>query len=771
MLGQYFRRMGIVCATMLLLSGCKGGNSSEGELSQVPPSSDEYFIDYSYLGQEEWRDNSMDAYSARFISDITPEAAAAGYTYGGHNAVMGKSKVYVLQKHLYLEDYRKAWDELIVADGDGNVTHQRLSLPFTPENNNQIVRMGQVWGSDHLICLNVETDEDGDYWRVFELDEELRPQWDFVADFLRGEVETFPECALMDGEGNVHLDIRPITGGETTHYVVGKDGEVLASLQIKDEVDGAACSNGWMFSEEGELLLKRKTFYEKVVTDEIIRLDFETGSEEVTYRRECENTLAEAGRIDAKFVLQKDGSILYADGNGLWKADASWENAVPLYLWKNHGFSSASVDAVYPREDGTIAILYNEADGDRYAVLTPTTEEVEVRKLVFAVSKTRKNYYQPIADAFNKKYPTLHVELKDDYDETRLLAELGSGKGPVLVDTLLTGFESQKKLWEPLDGMLRATGLEDELFEKAMDLGRIDGMAYGIVLDFTLSTVIVKDRALAEEWEFECFLSAAEDEGLKAIFPATYGNDSRNVLVFSYLMHGTKDNYLLDVSYPEKYFDGERLTRVLNLVDKMGPGGTDQAWKEDFLKGDILCNSITLWSVTQLADLRSSLGMDMYFAGFPTNTGGKNYLTGAIPLAVRVTATDEEKKIAHTFLLEALSHDSQATIDKRNSNFFISVRKDVFEEQVQRDIENYLERAKKQGITDANSIRETLEKDAITFRKMIEEAEASEGYPEGLEDLLYDEFSNYFKGNFTKEALLDHLQNRVKLYYSETEQK
>ncbi len=171
------RRLKYMCLVILLtltmmLCGCGLGMKGEKGKESNPS--------LSVLGESMpngWNDNSLDAYSARIIADVTPQVLENGFAYGGWNEVMSDTRTYVLQKHLCTEDYSKSWDELITADNAGRVSRQRLILPFTPNGINQIIRIGRVWGSDHIVCVNVEEGNDGTEWRVFELDENLEVQW------------------------------------------------------------------------------------------------------------------------------------------------------------------------------------------------------------------------------------------------------------------------------------------------------------------------------------------------------------------------------------------------------------------------------------------------------------------------------------------------------------------------------------------------------------------------------------------------------------------
>lgn len=221
-----------LCLVMIL--GCTMFCGCSKEHKEIPKNTESM--------EAAWEDNDQDRYCALFHCNMTPSDLEAGFSYGGRNLMLTKTKAYILQKHLCMEDYRQGWDELIIADDNGKVEHVKLSLSFTPENNNQIVRMGPVAGTDHLLCVNSEGESDSVQWRVFELDEKLTPQWDFVAEFLDEPENIYPEMVISDEEGKIHLEFRSLQEGILTHYVVDQEGELLDSYHLEEMLDPTCIS-------------------------------------------------------------------------------------------------------------------------------------------------------------------------------------------------------------------------------------------------------------------------------------------------------------------------------------------------------------------------------------------------------------------------------------------------------------------------------------------------------------------------------------------------
>jgi len=758
----------LIC--FFILCGCDVATQSEKD--GVESVSNDIFVETT------WIDNSMDDYKADFNVSVNPAKLEENFSYGGWNLVLTKTKAYILQKHLNIADYKKAWDELIIVDETGNRESKRLSLPFTPESNNQIVRMGEVYESNHIICINVEEKENELLWRVFELDEELNPQWNFVIDFLDKNMEWFPESILRDREGRIHLDFRRVQSEseDYTHYVVNTSGEVLESFSLARQKNGNTCMYEWMFTEKGELLLKQ-VVQEKTSWQETV---FSGTSSAGIGQVVAVKSYDETQKVFLQYVLRGkdisiygDEAVLCADGTGIYRCDINWKHFNYLYTWENHGISVNNIIAVRKIEDNKIAVFYQEADGDHLVVLSPAAENVEMREIVLAIPEYREIYYRPIVDAFHKKYPNYRVRINSDYDDSRLLAELGSGNGPVLVDTRLTGFEAQKKLWEPLDSILQNAGLDNVLFKNVMELCKIDGTTYGVTLDFTIYTMLSYERVSADEWNYERFLKPLEEGKYKTVFPAVYGGDSKRVFIFDLFMHGLEDNYLIDTSNPQNYIDREKWNKILDLSEEFC---MDKYEGVDFVgmfqNGEVFCECDALQGVTKITELKKKWGKNISIVGFPTNQGGRHLITAVIPLAMRATASEEEKKVATAFLLEALSYEGQICEMENNYNFGISIRKDAFEEQIHESIENYIKLAKINGVSESSipNMRAELEEDADMFRSLLGEAVPMRRLPSEVESILSEEITSYFNGVIPRELLLDQIQNRIKLYFLENEE-
>lgn len=769
---KWFFGFMLLCMTILALCACHENKRSNNPDELLISSA---FVD-SAVAENEWKDNSLDAYRARFNLLMNPAPLSEGYTYGGWNLVLGKTKAYVLQKHLYAEDYRKAWDELIMADENGKSQSIRLSLPFTPDNNNQIMRMGQVWDSDHLVCVNLETEGNENRWRVFELDENLTPVWDYVINFLSGEGDPFPQNVLCDSNGYVHLDFS-FNVNETTvlrHYVTDKSGRLEDSYALEITAENETCLYDWFFTAEGDLLLKRFVSNSRTAMEEVYS---GTSSQGLGQMIACRQVVS-ANPMEISYVLHGteparlgNKAVTYADQNGVCRGDVNFKNNSMLYAWENHGISVQAIEKVNLCDNGDIMVFYYDQDGGHYAALTKTTEKVEQQEITLVTLDYRVEIFKPIIAEFQRTHPAYRINLKTNYVKERLLSELGTGSGPVLVDTYLTGFESNKNLWELLDEPLGTDGTKKELIDGVLDACSIDGKLYGVPIDFEINTACVSKttRLQAREWTYIKFIELAGEGAYKAIFPPSYGNSSKRILIRTYLMHGLEDNYLINSDDPSHCIDEEKLKKVLFIAEELcRDENTEHDWNEAFRQGELLCCHEIIKNVSKITINRLEYGENLSYVGLPTSDGGKSYIVGIWPLAIRKTASNDEKRIAMEFLKEVMSYDGQKAASKGNINFGISIRKDVLEEQIQDSMESYVHLTEiEKGKEQANLMREKMSKDAEVFRTIISEAVPEKWMPQEVTDILEEEFGEYFCGNCTREQLLNHLQSRVGLYLSE----
>jgi len=688
------------------------------------------------------RDNSLDAYSAIVNTALGMGKPMNAMEGGGQRIFLGISRAWYFKKHIF-ENVEECWDELSFVTMEGETG----SKSFGREN--QLWGAGPAAGTDHYVTLDYEAREREEDYRYFltERDENHEPLREFPLDILSGS--SFAEVIMslsdfaVDHSGVVHL-VRQMEEGQQ-YLLISPEGDALAryvpeSGYIKELVplyDGRVVF--WAQKQDGEALQY-----------------LDAGSPV---------TLAALDKDVYCYTLCDENTLLYADREGVYRCGLSGDNPELLYRWSNHGIMAQGVSAMQVDEEGRIALLYRESENSNYLCLEPATEEVEICELTLAVPFYQVSVYQPFVVEFNKRYPAYHMEIKSDYDNTALLTELAAGKGPVLIDTQLTGFEEQEKLWEPLDTLIEQTDMAEELQPIALEMGKIDGTLYGIVTDFSLRTMVTKDPEL-KDWDYETFLRCVEDRPeLEAIFNFD-GGDYGTYFIMNILSHGMNDTYLLDAEAGTMNFDSDGFRRALELAKKYCVREEGAAPGSSLLEGKALCNELYIKKPEQLALYRACYGEDANYIGYPAKDGSRHFIvSNGSPLAIRRTAAEEEKEMAAAFLALCLSYEGQSRAAK-DVNFGLSVRRDVLEEQ----IASMNERTEVH-VSGFGQFRLggdlNIELDRETLLSMIEKAEPLEYFPRELREVMFEELALYFSGDITEELLIDHLESRVGLYLGE----
>lgn len=698
-------------------------------------------LDALAVAELEGKDNSLDAYSALVNSPLQVEEPADAIEGGGSRTFLGTARAYSFKKHL-LGSAEKSWDELaFVTDGGEGSEH------FDWEN--RIWDVGPVAGTDHYVTLN---DESSRYFLV-ERDENHQKVREIPLYFLdSADIQTVINDLsgfAVDSSGVVHL-VRNTSEG-WRYQLLSSEGEIMADYAPAD-----GDIQGLLPLYDGRIAFW--TYLPAQKQNILQYLDAKTG----------EAVKLATPEVEAYFyTLFDEDKLLYADKNGIYRSNIFGQDPELLYLWQNHGIKVHEVLAMQTDGDGRIQLIYRDSKSDNYLCLEPTTEEVEIGEITLAVSPYNISYFQSMVVEFNKKYPSCHINIKSNYDETALITELTAGGGPVLVDSVLTGFTEQEKLWQPLDSVLEQLGLAEELLSDVMDVGKINGTQYGIVTNFSLSTLITADPSL-EDWDYETFLQCIEDRPeLEAIYN-NYGEGAGSLFFTHILSHGFNDTYLWDAETGTTNFDSEGFRKALEMAKEYVEQKDTIYLGEGLVEGKTLCNEVNILRPDHIAMYRIWFGGKAHFIGYPTKDGAAHFIEADYPLAIRRSASEKEKVIAYAFLKLCLSYEGQSQAAK-DFNFNLSVRSDVLKEQFTTMNENqvFVMGRDEQRIRLGDDM--DIEQDWETFLALIDHARPYEYFQRELLDLLWEELDQYFSGTITEDMVIDNLESRVGLYLKERE--
>lgn len=457
-----------------------------------------------------------------------------------------------------------------------------------------------------------------------------------------------------------------------------------------------------------------------------------------------------------------EDTLLYATSRGLYRCDYQGKNNQELYLWKESGISlgtGGSIMAMRTQPDGDIEILLRRNKEDFYLRLELATEKKETFEVAFAVDKDREETYRDAVADFNWKHNDCKIDMVVYEEQDRLLTELTSGKGPVLVDTSLVPFADNEKLWECLDDALARWGLDDVLLDGPLEGGKIGGKQYGVSFSWALST-FASVGYQEESWDYGQFLEYLEGaEGLEMLFD--YQNQEGFLREF--LCRSPEESYFIDPAAGKVYFDTERFTDAVELANRLAGERErmDSSEMAEWVRsGKCLGEAVALASAKDIAYYDAKLGDQVNYVGYPGKEGSCHYILSDKPLAVRATASGEEKEAALAFLKELLGKNAQRSLVK---DFYFSVRQDIFLEQLDDMPEEW------EGYIDGAPITIPVDKEQAKERvlSLYEKAVPYPSMPQEIGQVLEEELSECFQGAKSVEEVAGILQNRVQLYLDE----
>ena len=750
----------VLCALLtavlsLQLCGCGDGEFPflDNRKEESTEASDSFVssLDASDIAALSLKDNSLDAYSAVLNTPLRVDSPKGAMKGGLVSIYLGNSRAFYLKKHLS-ENSSENWDELSIVTEEGKSWSERWNWGVNWDWNSQMWEMGGISGKDHILGRTIAyLDGVGYQNRLIEMDEDMNILREISVEFLDGEQIEGINQLVADKEGYIHFSL---SRDDKRHYcVLSSDGALLADYSMDDfAAELVSLYDGRIAvateAEEGRWVLLILNMASRAL-EQLVVLDKSPSGKGVCFL----------------LTLFDENTLLWADNDGIYRSDLQGNVFEPLYLWKNHGMMVSGIDDLRILEEGRISLIYSSNGERSYLCLEPTTEEVEIRRITLAVSPQMESVYNNMATEFNKRYPACHIDVKSNYDETALLTELIAGKGPVLVDTSLTGFATQERLWEPLDEIIRQMGLTEELQSAALELGKINGTQYGVVKDFYLETVVIDNQEL-KSWDYDTFLQCILDvPGVEAVFNSYSLEQDGFRFVSDFFVHGMEDSYLFDAESGSTSFDSKNFRNILKLAkeycvrkEMVPPGNL-------LPQGNVLCNTLNIHKPEQIALYRLYYGENINYIGYPVGEGYGNYINSSAPLAIRRTASTEDKVAACIFLQMILSYECQKKAAD-DVNFSLSVRKDVLEEQINSVDENSIPTALGfDQIRLGEEVNNAL--DAKILYSLLDKSQPYRELPQELNSILYEELQQYFYGTISEDAVIEHLKNRVGLYLKE----
>ncbi len=433
---------------LLLLAGCLKAPKDQKDLQASSMNMMEESLEELEILEEVENiatDNTLDAYMAvaRRSLIISADDKAGGEKYiWPLGSAIGQSQSVYGGRHAY-DNLEQSWNELCIAKDFGADIREKCMYLDGKKMN--VLKIGSVWGSNDVLLFVAEPIDDGSHRLSFlETDETMQNIRETEVKFLvNDEIRyQFADRCKKDSDGRIHLITNMLTKDPNDdiipwqYYVMDEAGNML--FEWRDEELWAPELS---FDTDGNVVLLTRTYHLGRVMPEdrhyLLRWDADEGGVK---------TLAEIPVTDENqewfFAMPKEGVVLTANGKGIYRTAGEIEEE--LYVWSKHGISVSYVHELQQTKDGRIQVIY-ESDGTYwYVSLEETGEKREITEVELAVSPNMKEVYQSAANEFNKRFPSYHVSVRDDYDEKLLLTKLIAGDGPILIDTYLRDLRSRK---------------------------------------------------------------------------------------------------------------------------------------------------------------------------------------------------------------------------------------------------------------------------------------------------------------------------------------
>lgn len=742
----------------LFMSGCMAGEKMTKDETESGSAITQQISEFQFLEEQNktWNDNKVDELHAIINLPIN-WTMSEGKSKAVSHYVIGEGGGVRLCNYLWEEAQEWRSDIVgITTEGEDFATSFSVGSEHA---DNFIHNIGPVSGEKAYVACYCKANKEGkvdEYW-FYKLDKnfqrvsrvQAKMEMDAPLDFIMG-----------DAKGYYHV-IYSLPVGLTVEWyyaVINPDGDKLCDIKLKNM--GRLCSY-----VDGSVIVCDQQIYNNT-TKEYRFYYFEADNASLAELSISKDE--EVQRILSDFLYDvapvNENKIAWCNTTGILLYDRESKKTSIVYEWSKHGIVLRDIKNFTVLADGSIGLIYEDAEGSNYLFLKQTGNREALETISFAVSSSNKEYYRKIATLFQKHYPSYIIDIRDDYDQTSLLSRLGAGDGPVLIDTELTGFETLEKLWQPLDGFLKQTGLEEEIYPEVIEMGKIENVTYGIVRNFRIETILVTSHG-PTNWDYEGFLNALENcKGAAFAYRYIESPSDWRDKYFDILKSSIDDSYFLNVKDGSTIFGTEKFKRVLKLSDKAAnclPAENGKALNE----GDVLCEPyemIGLWDVLRLHRKMETNGEKAI--GYPTGDGARHLLVAQSLITMRSTATEAEKKIAYTFLKYMLSEE--AYLAAQGVGF--PVFKNGFDNLLD-DFEVTVESMKQAGAYDSDRVPELhREKDKEFFEELIKNSKVRKPFPEGLEAVFDEEFGDYLAGTIDGISLDDHLKSRVWLYLEES---
>ncbi len=569
-----------------------------------------------------------------------------------------------------------------------------------------------------------------------------------------------PHALMADEDYHLYVVWRSMTEAETKMLVLDREGGKLWEETLKDPPSGEYFIQGMTALPNGGVGCVLYYQVEDKIYCRLFAMDPKEGVKELAV---LTGTEVDADKNEISYLVCFDeDTLLYATEKGLYRCSYQGKNPEELYLWMENGVRIGAnnfIENMRVQPDGDIDILLRANGENVYLRLELATEKKEVLTVPFAVAEEHKSLFQGAVADFNKEHGNCKIEMVVYEEQAKLLTELAAGKGPVLVDTSLVSFKDNESLWECLDEPLEKWEVKDKLLENTLQGGQIDGRQYGLSFSWSITT-FASVSYQEESWNYEQFLDHIRNA---ADLEMLFEYQAPEGALREFLCRSLEESYLIDPEAGKAYFDTERFSDAVALMKRLAGERepVDSSESAELVRsGKALGEFVALTSASEIAYYDTKFGERLNYVGLPGKAGSCHYIASGDPLAVRATASGEEKEAVLAFLKQLLGKDAQSELVR---DYGFSIRRDVLMNQLENMSEELV------YIIDGAQVRIPVDKERAKERllSLYEKAVPEPSLPAEIYQVFTEELSQCFRGSKTVEEAAEVLQNRVQLYLDE----
>lgn len=734
----YFLLIWIWC--ILLLAGCgkqeaDGGSSAQGTPTDLKPVAGD-----SALGASD-ADSPDTASGQTIYYDIYAETQTVfDWEESGEGSPFSDKDMYLRGMQFYQSEPVQLWEKVCCNDA-GNYTHSEVYL-YRNDGSSEL-----LWQTTLHFIYKVYLDAEGNGYC-----------W-----------------------GNDHEEEGAAGKARATLVKYLPDGEILFT---REWTDGSELTDICSLPDGRVYLI-----LEDARARHLLELDPDTGqTEEVKQVRLLSTGGQMLGAGDGTLLLYTSGGILHekeiaklnmADGkeNSVFSFEGSSYN--PQYT---HDTFEMDLWDFRMLEDGSAELLYAKWDGGSAICDRLQIKGVEKIPIVIRGGISVDGWVAGQAALFNAQSDTYHVviescKLDELADYARLTSiQIATGAGPDilggdLLEDYLVGM-LEKGALEDLSPYIAGSGIrKEDYFPFAFNFWGEDGRTYGICPRFPggEGTEIAAEVLGGREPDIRTLVEALISRQEEAVYMRNYGPQR----LLEEFLGGTETLWgCVDWEQGTCDFDGELFRNILELAKRYGDSGKGGRFPSLAQDIDMGYSDIFRFHDSAQQEERGMVTLGVFFddgchmALFPFS-------------ALAINANSAHKEGAWEFICFLLGEEAQNLYaEGGNIPAFQSAFDLLMEAQKERVAggekvvytivmmgENG---AVGESRTEVYDEKDITEEKIEAYRKTLEEARAYPVRTLPILDIIYEEAADYFNGSKSLDEVCGIMENRVRLYLSES---